>query len=480
MSSVIQNKKSKEKCQIFTPDDIVKEILDNIGYVDSLYGKTILENACGNGQFLKEIVRRYIIDAQKHGLSRTKIKNGLGRDIFGIELDNELYNECIIALNSITDSFGLKRVCWKIKQSDALRDPFSTTFDFVVGNPPYVSYWDLEKSEREFIEKKYTVCQYGAWDYFYAFLQDGFNHLNATGKMAYIIPNSVFKTKSGRKIRELLKPNLTKVLDFTSTNVFETVLTSPAIIVIDRVPKSEEIVYQDISAKRQLIVNRSTLNDEWLFGLQKQSAVLKYRFGDYFRVATSVATQCNDVYVLAHCSDDGTYFLYENYKIEKEIVRKAASPRSKANDVEEYIIFPYYYCNGILKHYAETTFKEKFPFAYEFLESKKDQLGKRAADKNSQWFEYGRSQALMYINQNKLLMSTVITGKVNVYPLDAEEVPYSGVFITVKEHANALSLTKAMNILKSPEFLAYILPRGINAKGSSIRITARDISNYCW
>lgn len=52
MGSVIENEKTKEKCQIFTPDDIVKSMLDHLGYSDHLYGKTILESSCGNGQFL--------------------------------------------------------------------------------------------------------------------------------------------------------------------------------------------------------------------------------------------------------------------------------------------------------------------------------------------------------------------------------------------------------------------------------------------
>ena len=60
MGSVIENEKTKEKCQIFTPDDIVKSMLNHLGYSDHLYGKTILESSCGTGQFLKEIVIRYI------------------------------------------------------------------------------------------------------------------------------------------------------------------------------------------------------------------------------------------------------------------------------------------------------------------------------------------------------------------------------------------------------------------------------------
>lgn len=91
--------------------------------------------------------------------------------------------------------------------------------------------------------------------------------------MAYIIPNSIFKTKSGRSIRTLCQPYLTEVLDFTTTNVFEKVLTSPAIIIIDRSTRTEQIVYKDLSANLESTVNRETLNDEWLFGCQEQARI---------------------------------------------------------------------------------------------------------------------------------------------------------------------------------------------------------------
>ena len=45
-------------CRIFTPTKYVNELLDVIGYNDQLYGKSILENSCGDGRILVEIVRR--------------------------------------------------------------------------------------------------------------------------------------------------------------------------------------------------------------------------------------------------------------------------------------------------------------------------------------------------------------------------------------------------------------------------------------
>lgn len=217
MGSVIKKKKTREKCQIFTPTDIVKSMLDHLGYSRDLYGKSILENSCGDGQFLKEIVNRYILDCEKRGFTPEKICDGLSRDVYGIELDPVQYKKCIEGLNALTDSHKIRRVSWQVKQADALRRPYSQLFDFVVGNPPYVSYWDLDLSERKFVEKNFTTCTFGTWDYSYAFIQNGFNHLNPSGRMAYIVPNSIFKTKAGINVRTLLRPYITEILDYTTT-----------------------------------------------------------------------------------------------------------------------------------------------------------------------------------------------------------------------------------------------------------------------
>ena len=451
MGTVIDNEKTL-KCQIFTPIEVVNTMLDYIGYSANLYGKSFLDSSCGKGAFLIEAARRYIIDCQSNGLSRTKIKNGLGRDFFGIELDPFLYQECLNSLNELTDSFNIKRVTWQIKHADALRDPFQRHFDYIVGNPPYVSYWDLEQTERSYVESTYSVCQSGAWDYSYAFLQDGYGRLEDKGKMAYIVTNSIFKTNSGKRVRILLRPFIIDIYDYTTTNVFGKVLTSPAILVVDKAVDSSKISYHDLSKKTHLIISRNSLGDTWLFDRNKHCANATHRFGDY----------------------------YNDEKIEKEAVRNAASPRGKAHGVKEFIIFPYYYIKDKLMHYSEGEFKDRFPLAYKYLTNERKELEKRDADKNSQWFEYGRSQALKHINCEKLLISTIVTGKVRTYKLEYDEVPYSGLYITVKDNAEGFSLDSAAELLSSSRFLEYIIPQGINAHGKSIRIVAKNILDYRW
>lgn len=53
--------KHKSLGQVFTPDWIVSEILDLVGYNnESILDKYILEPSSGDGAFLLEIVKRYI------------------------------------------------------------------------------------------------------------------------------------------------------------------------------------------------------------------------------------------------------------------------------------------------------------------------------------------------------------------------------------------------------------------------------------
>lgn len=61
-----------DKCQIFTPENYVKELLDSVGYC-----KDILENSCGDGNILVEIVKRYIEEAIKQKYFNEIIKEGL-------------------------------------------------------------------------------------------------------------------------------------------------------------------------------------------------------------------------------------------------------------------------------------------------------------------------------------------------------------------------------------------------------------------
>ena len=86
-------KKEKHFGQVFTPKYLVQDILDVAGYSEktNILEKHVIDNSCGDGAFLEEIVRRYAACF----LSQKKDKRMLARHLFqyihGIELDADAH-----------------------------------------------------------------------------------------------------------------------------------------------------------------------------------------------------------------------------------------------------------------------------------------------------------------------------------------------------------------------------------------------------
>ncbi len=463
------------KCQVFTPLDYVEKLLDTVGYTSNLYGKRILENSCGDGNILVAIVKRYIADCKANGLTNIKIKHGLEKDIVGYEIDPKHYATCIKNLNQLVDTFGIKSVKWGIYNEDYLRDVKVNTFEYVVGNPPYITYSEIKPEEQDYLRASFSSCKKGKFDYCYAFIEKSLSELSRKGKMSYLIPSSIFKTVFGKNVRDIMKPYISGIIEYTQIDVFDEALVKSAIIYLDKSRNIEELHYSDGTSSRT--VNVEELSDKWLFSGCKEGT---RRFGDYFKVSHVVATLLNKAYVL----EDGTYQITESgikvgeYLLENEVVKETETPRTKQFKKKELIIFPYSYKRKKLYRFSEEEFEGKYPGVVNYLLQYKEELAKRKSDNSAKWFEYGRSQALNRLNSEKLLISTVISSEVEPYFLPADCIPYAGMFITPVERKDEMTLDEAYEILKSDEFFEYAQNIGIHINGNSVRITSKDIEGY--
>lgn len=473
-------------CQVFTPTENVKQLLNWCGYTENLYGKKIIENSCGDGSILKEVVRRYIEDSLKKRRSKEKIELGLSNDIYAIEYDNTQYNKCKENLDRILEEYKLGKIDWKnIKNEDALINFYEKKFDYVVGNPPYIKYKSLSLKDREYIRNNFETCTKGKFDYCYAFIESSIKSLKDNGKMAYLIPSSIFKNVFANDLREFIKPHITKIYDYTITKLFDKStndkgtdrIVSSVIMVVEKNSNDNKLEYIDINKKKSIIIEKETLKDKWIFKNKSKIDTKKKRFGDYFYASNTIATLCNEAYVIKEYMQDDKYiYPKDGGRIEKKVLKDTVSPKGFNKDVQEKIIFPYYYNkNNELVRYNIEEFETKFPNTCEYLKKFEEKLEKRNSDKNARWFEYGRSQALRNNNNPKLLLSTVITDKVKTKILPQNNIPYSGIYILAKKDK---TLKEAEEILKSKDFFEYIEEKGINASGNSLRITSKDINEY--
>lgn len=468
------------KCQVFTPKKNVQQLLDVIGYEQDLYGKKVAENSCGDGSILIEIVERYIVDGLKNNINIHKIKSGIEKDIWGAEIDATHIANCRVKLDNIAVKYGLSDVSWNIFKGDFLKENIIDRFDFVIGNPPYITYKELDVKNRNFVRNTFETCSTGKFDYYYAFIEASIKSLKKTGKLAYLIPSNIFKNQFALNLRKYILPYLTDIYDYTNQKLFPGKLTASAIIVCNMNNCDTFFTYHNLSENKEFVIDRRLLNEKWIFSkkTEKPESMEIVRFGNYFHAASSIATLLNEAYIISDFIERDTYVQVKEYQIERELLRDAVSPRSLNYEKKEYIIFPYYYANKCLKRYSEKEFQERFPCAVRYLLQFKKKLGERNSDEKISWFEYGRSQALTHLNQQKLLISTLITGKVKSTMLNEYAIPTAGIYIVAKENQREYSLSKAKDILNSNLFLEYVKDIGVISNGNSFRISPKDINDF--
>ena len=464
-------------CKVFTPLDVANEMLDLADYHKNLHGKKVLESACGEGHLLVCIVERYIIDCLECNFDIQYIKEGLENDIWGYDIDDVCSQKCRYSLNQITHKYNINEVKWNIYTADSLLFCPLQRYDYIFGNPPYINYRDIDKNDRNFLKEMYSSCSVGAFDYCYAFLEHDLSCLSLEGKLVYLVPSSIFKNVYAEKLRQIVQKYVTSIIDFTTKKLFSGILTSSAILICEGKANTEVLRYKNAATDERENIAKATLNsDKWIFSskmISKQDET--HKFSEYFGASIVVATLLNKAFILRNASENEFGFVINGRLIEKDIVKAAASPRSLRYKKIEHIIFPYAFNNGQLIHYSKAVFEARFPGAKEHLQSFFEELSLRDTDKSAKWFEYGRSQALSTICQEKLLISTVVTNHVEVYSLSADTVPYAGIYIYGK---SSLTLDFAKKILTSDAFLNYVHNIGIHASGESIRITSKDVLNF--
>ena len=461
-------------CQIPTPEIYVNQMLDHIGYSTNLYGKKVLENSCGEGNILLQIVKRYIESGIKENYSLCQIKEGLNRDIVAYEIDYKCIRQCKKRLNKLVFAYGLKKIKWNIRKQDFLKEDFDNIYDYVIGNPPYITYHDMNEEQRKFLRNCFSTCKKGRSDYCYAFIEASIKMLAPGGKMAYLIPYSIITNKFAADLRKFILPYINEIYDYRTIKIFQEAITSSVVIICEN-KDEKDILYHLVAEDRVLEISKEKFGNKWIM---LEETVKGKKFGEYFEVRNSVATLCNKAFVVKEYEQNGSYYVVGNHKIEADLVKDAVSIKSlNQKKKKDKIIFPYEIINGQRKDYTSEEFEKKFPGATAYLQQFIEELNARKADKNAEWFQYGRSQAITKVLGEKLIIPMVITQKVHTYKAGMNAIPYAGYFIKCKENCK-LSLQDAKKILESKDFYKYVEMCGTPTTPTSYRISVDDIKDY--
>lgn len=197
----------KKMGQYMTPVNTAKFFIKNRNYK---INDVILEPSFGEGSFLFAIIDRFI-EIEKPTNISSFITMLFEKNIYGVELDTELYNK---TLNKISEKYSIdfSAISHNLYNSDFFDVPFFTiTFDYIEGNPPFGGSFDESKGIKlDKIYGKYSNIKIKKETYSF-FTYACYKLLKNNGQMGFICSDTFMTIPTMKGIRKLMMDNFTEI-----------------------------------------------------------------------------------------------------------------------------------------------------------------------------------------------------------------------------------------------------------------------------
>lgn len=473
--------------QIYTPSKVVNFMLDNVGFNNKcgIEGKHIIDNSCGNGNFLVEIVKRifqFIPNIDREYLETY---------VHGIEIDEPAYNEAINRLNKIATEHNISNVKWDVRNSDALRTTdFDNSMDYVVGNPPYCNVHHMSKENYDLLKTEFFFCSDGMTDLYIGFFEKGIQMLNSNGILGYITPNSWLTSKAGYWLRDHLYSHnsLQKIYNFDTDKLFDDATTFTCITIIDNNRSFDDdniVVYHgnfnDLTNKKQYctVVDKHDIyvSEKILTNLKDEVIrnIIDYEIKDYdkrFIVKNGLATLKDKLFIINPDDKDANVDIYVDLYC-NEIIDCVKASKGEF----KYIIYPYDDSGKPL------SYDNLCLYVRSLLERRAERLDIDMTQEN--WYLYGRTQAIKDVNKYRVSCNNLIRDKNDVIlrELPSKTAVYSGFYIIrngMLQNRKEMKLLyqQVDDALKTNLFADYVKSIGKSKNGGYYTFSTEDLEQF--
>ncbi len=459
-----------------TPDEIIKYMLDIIGYDEAVsYARTIIDPACGTGTFIKQIIERFIdglyvneiTGAYKEKLLEHKLIRAYDTKPSNVFVTKIVMISSLIKRNLIREMNDVLDLVRKlpIYCQDFLC--MGDKSDYIIGNPPYIRLQNLSIEYRDFIKDNF-VSATGRFDIFTCFLEKSDKLLNENGRMCLITSNKYLTANYGVGIREYLSKtgHVRKLVDLYDTKFFGAAVL-PAIIMCENSKRDNCVVdyigiktaEQDVQhecqnanelfeyvenvvtcgkrfvlygkADKQVFeVSRSKVKipadgKTWNFSTSDENTIktkmdeLKLcSLADIFDVCVGIKTTADTVFVKPMTKNFIDEHAFEDITIYPLIQSFNVSKWNiswGSNSKDRYILYPHREMDGNMVAIP----LEEIPKTAEYLEECSEILKKRsylAEAKSRKWYECWVPQKLSKFQQTKIVTRDIVSH--NSFALD--------------------------------------------------------------
>lgn len=464
----MKNSKRKNKGQVYTPDYLVRNMLDWAGYSGSgILRKHAMDNSCGDGAFICQMSDRYCREFLSSSSDRERLKEELETYLHGIEIEPEAHRRCIENLDRTVSRYCVYGCQWDVVCGDAIsfKSKYQRRMNFVLGNPPYVRIHNLGNSYSAV--KSSVFGMNGMADLYLVFFELGINMLSRGGTLCYVTPNSWINSVAGREMREYFHESkcLKSLVDIghyqpfdASTYTLVTVLQKKTSDTFDYYTYDNDI--KERNYRDTLSYEDSFIDGVFVLGTRRQ--LEKYK---------DIVTGCSEKHVSVKnglSTQADNVFIQDDFGFPDMVI-----PVLKGSTGQWRKAFYPYDANGI-------PYSKDYIFSHEevaeYLNSNKQTLLKGKDEKDFPgWYLYGRTQALRDVSKDKIAVNKIVKDidslKINDVP--AGKGTYSGLYVTGDVDRQQVS-----SLLRSQDFMDFVSLHHIYKSSGYYYFSSRDLEVY--
>ena len=217
-----------------TPDSIVDLMITKLFKEKSPQkNDKLLDPGCGTGAFIEGVIRW----CKFHSLELPKI--------IGIESDPKHISE---ARRKFQDYPSIE-----IRNEDFLTN-IPGKFNYIIGNPPYVSITKLTEIEKNQYRKLFKTAS-GRFDLYILFFEQGLRCLEKEGRLVFITPEKFLYVQTAIKLRSLLGEYFLEEIHLLPEQTFGDLTTYPMVttVINEHSKEPSNLIFRDGSLKRVIL-----------------------------------------------------------------------------------------------------------------------------------------------------------------------------------------------------------------------------------
>jgi hypothetical protein len=480
---------------VFTKVEVVEFILNLCGYTQGrpLAEMRLLEPSFGDGDFLLPAVKR-LLEAWV-GAGRPDPVASLSHSILAVEIHRQSFNAtrdrvCRVLMEAGIDAQSTEKLAarWLVN-SDFLLLGLDGTFDFVVGNPPYVRQELIPTALIDEYRARYETI-FDRADIYVPFFERSLSLLRPGGHLGFICADRWMKNRYGALLRKLIAEqfHLKIFVDMVDTPAFHSsVIAYPAITVISneraeqtRIAYRPEISTSNLRAlAEQLLAKGSVFPNgpvqeiekvvvgaaPWIFDTSSQLDLVRRLERDFpaieeagCRVGIGVATGADKAFISQ----------YDEMDVEPDRKLPLVMTRDILSGQVEWrgfgVINPFESTGGLVD-------LESYPRLRNYLEARKEQIARRhvAQKAPANWFRtIDRIHADLAVKPKLLIPD--IKGSAHVVYENGRLYPHHNLYFIVSD---SWDLRALQAVLLSGVARLFVAAYSTKMRGGYLRFQAQ-------